>query len=194
MTRQKTVKKAIDSLSDVLDAVSGLAKDDQLWVFRAALDKLALSVGGFDGRDSSAHESDHAGGNGTGSRPRGGGGGSPSASEFYRSKRPKTDAQKIACLAYYLTHHKNTHEFKTADLQVTETESKAPKITNLPRAVDNASRSARVLTSTTAGLKQITTHGEDVVNALPDQEAVKEVLRAQKPTKRRKRKSNKKVK
>src|SRR5258705_835088 len=36
-----------------------------------------------------------------------------SAKEFLAEKRPKTDVERVACLAYYLTHFRETPEFKT---------------------------------------------------------------------------------
>ena len=186
----KTAKKAVDSLSEVLDSVSGLEIDEQRWVFRAALDKLGfrelLESDDGDGNSSRPKDSRTAGSREPGDSR------SQSAPEFFRSKQPKTDTQRIACLAYYVTHSKNIPEFKTGDLLSAETESKLPKISNMYQAVDNATRKAKVLTTTSGGLKQLTTHGEDVVNALPDQDAVKALLKANRAGKRRKRASKKK--
>lgn len=195
MPRQPAAKSPVDSLKAVLLAVSGLEKEDLRWVFKAALDKEGItgfSLEGDHGDDNVGHEG--SGRSTAGLLRRGPGGSSPSAPQFFRTKKPNSDTQKIACLAYYLTHYKNTVEFKTADLQQAETDSRAPKISNLTRAVDNATRQAKVLTTTSGGMKQLTTHGEDVVEALPDQDRVKEVLKTQKGGKRRKRGAKKKPK
>ena len=56
-----------------------------------------------------------------------------------KTKDPKSDLQRIAALAYYLTHGKNTATFKTRDLSTANTDAKGPKF-HIPRAVANASR------------------------------------------------------
>ena len=38
-----------------------------------------------------------------------------SAKEFLYEKKPQTDVERIACLAYYLTHYRTTPHFKTTD-------------------------------------------------------------------------------
>ncbi|MBK9258067.1 MAG: hypothetical protein IPM42_21700, partial [Saprospiraceae bacterium] len=46
-----------------------------------------------------------------------------SVKEFMLEKNPQTDVERIACLAYYLTHYKNQEEFKTLDLSRLNTEA-----------------------------------------------------------------------
>ena len=42
---------------------------------------------------------------------------------FLRDKKPGTDKQRVAVLAYYLTHFKSTPEFKKADIEKMNTEA-----------------------------------------------------------------------
>ena len=109
-----------------------------------------------------------------------------SPKEFLKSKLPSTDAQRIACLAFYLTHARKQNHFKTGDLRKLNTEAAAPKLSNPAVTVMNATAHSRLLSPAGGGKKQITTIGEDLVNALPDQEAVKLVLSQQKSGKRKK--------
>lgn len=109
------------------------------------------------------------------------------AKSFIATKRPKTDVEKIACLAFFLTHYTSTARFKTADLERVATEA-AIDISNFPRAVDNATRQSKFLAKAGTGTKQITILGESVVEALPDRDAVATVLK-EKPPRRRKRKT-----
>jgi hypothetical protein len=52
---------------------------------------------------------------------------SMSAKDFLTEKAPKTDVERIACLAYYLTHYRSTPHFKTLDLSLLNTEAAQPK-------------------------------------------------------------------
>lgn len=115
-------------------------------------------------------------------------GGTPK--QFVASKRPATDVEKIACLAFYLTHNESIETFKHADLMRVATAA-ALDISNLPRAIDNATRQSKFLAKAGEGTKQITTLGEVVVNSLPDRTAVTAAL-SERPMRRRKRASKKK--
>jgi hypothetical protein len=78
-------------------------------------------------------------------------------------------------LAYYLDRYKNTSEFKTPALVALNQEAGGVKIGNPARAVDNATRRSHYLVSVKGGNKKISAHGEDVVEALPDQAKVAEI-------------------
>ena len=97
---------------------------------------------------------------------------SMSPKEFLRDKAPQTDIERIACLAYYLTHYRDTPHFKTIDLSALNTEAAQPKLSNAAFAVENASKRG-LLVQAGAGKKQISASGELYVQALPDREAAK---------------------
>jgi len=46
-----------------------------------------------------------------------------SPKDFLLEKQPRTDVERIACLAYYLTHYRATPHFKTIDLSILNTEA-----------------------------------------------------------------------
>jgi hypothetical protein len=73
-----------------------------------------------------------------------------------------------------LVHTTNKHGFSSKEIAQANTESGGTSI-NLPRALDNATRTAKYLSNRGAKEKQLTTLGEDIVVALPDQAAVKEI-------------------
>lgn len=98
---------------------------------------------------------------------------------FLKNKHPITDVQRIACLAYNLTHHRQTAHFKTQDLTALNTEAAGGKIGNAAQAVKNATNQNHFLSPAGKGRKQITAVGEDMVNALSNQENVKAVLAAE---------------
>lgn len=95
-----------------------------------------------------------------------------SPKEFLRDKSPKTDIERITCLAYYLTHYRDTPYFKTVDLSTLNTEAAQPKLSNPTVAVDNATKNG-YLVQAVRGSKQISAVGETLVSALPDREKAK---------------------
>ena len=98
-----------------------------------------------------------------------------SPKEFMLEKQPRTDVERVACLAYYLTHYKATPHFKTLDISKMNTEAAQPKFSNAAKAVDNATKMG-YLVPATKGNKQISAAGEQFVQALPDRDAAKEVM------------------
>src|SRR4030065_690478 len=93
---------------------------------------------------------------------------------FIRIKKPATDVQRVACLGYYLVHTTGQPGFTSKDVATAHTNSGGSKI-NLTRAIDNATRRSKYISARSGREKQLTTLGEDVVNALPDQEGVKTI-------------------
>src|SRR5262249_25040747 len=87
-----------------------------------------------------------------------------SPKEFMREKSPKTDIERIACLAYYLTYYKLTPHFKTRDLSNLNTEAAQPKFSNAAFAVVNATN-AGLLVPAVKGTKQLSSSGELFVQA-----------------------------
>jgi hypothetical protein len=114
-------------------------------------------------------------------------GATPTAKSFLAQKEPKTDAERITCLAYYLTHYKATPRFKTKELQALNVEAAQPKFSNPAVAVMNAAGS-KYLSPAGGGDKQITVLGEKLIDALPDREKVKG-LRAKRRRKATRKKS-----
>jgi hypothetical protein len=99
-----------------------------------------------------------------------------SPKEFLRDKNPGTDVERVTCLAYYLTHYRDTPHFKTVDISTLNTEAAQPKFSNTSVAVDNA-RASGYLVAATKGNKQISAAGEKFVELLPDREAAREAIR-----------------
>jgi hypothetical protein len=115
------------------------------------------------------------------------------AKTFVAGKRPTTDVERIACLAYYLTHFRDTPQFNAKDLANLNAEAAQPKMGNITRAVNNATHQNRFLSQAGSGKKQITVIGEALVEALPDRNRVKEAFEAHGAVARRKSKPNRKA-
>ncbi|HZZ29607.1 MAG TPA: hypothetical protein VFE46_16540 [Pirellulales bacterium] len=95
--------------------------------------------------------------------------------EFIREKHPTTDVERVACLAYYLSHYRNLPHFKTLDISTLNTEAAQPKFSNPSVAISNALRTG-YLAESSRGHKQISAAGENFVMALPDREAAKHAM------------------
>jgi hypothetical protein len=118
----------------------------------------------------------------TESAPMAGRGGAPfsadmemSPKEFLFEKKPQTDVERIACLAYYLTHYRSTPHFRTADLSLLNTEAAQPKFSNTAFSSNNAVKLGYLVPST-KGQRQLSAAGERFVLALPDRSTAKEAL------------------
>lgn len=112
----------------------------------------------------------------------------PSPKDFLYQKQPDTDAERVACLAYYLSHFRATPHFKTVDISKLNTEAAQIKFSNPSHAVWNATRS-ELLVPASKGMKQLSAYGERYVDALPDRAAVKEAMSSRRPRRPRKKSS-----
>lgn len=95
---------------------------------------------------------------------------------FLSQKKPKTDVERVACLAYYYTHHKGTPHYKTPDITSLNKEAAWPAFANTADAVAHATKQNKFLAAAGKGAKQITPRGEAFVEALPDREKAKQAL------------------
>lgn len=98
-----------------------------------------------------------------------------SAKEFMIEKAPRTDVERVACLAFYLTHYRATPHFKTLDISMLNTEAALPKFSNTANATNNAVKVGYIVPST-KGLRQLSALGERFVQALPDRDTARDVI------------------
>lgn len=190
MPMGKTKKSdAAESLKIVIDALEPLVDTDRQWVLNSAASRWTLKVH-LQSTGATGSQVDSASGTGAVGAQTAIGEQDPKT--FLRTKNPQSDLQRIACLGYYLTYRRDTPAFKAGNLTKMNTEARGLSF-NIHRAVDNASRpQAGYLSAVGKGKKQLTGFGEEVVEALPDQAAVKFVEENRK--KGRARKSKRKSK
>jgi hypothetical protein len=103
--------------------------------------------------------------------------------QFMFQKQPRTDVEKAACLAYYLTHYRDAPYFKTLDISKLNTEAAQVKFSNPAVAVENATKQL-YLVPATKGNKQISALGEQFVLALPDRDQARDVMNNARPRRR----------
>ncbi len=111
-----------------------------------------------------------------------------SPKQFLLDKQPKTDVEKVACLAYYLTHYRDTPHFRTLDISKLNTEAAQIKFSNAAVAVDNATKQS-YLVSAVRGTKQLSAQGEQFVFALPDRDRAKAAMANARPRRKSRRSS-----
>ena len=108
----------------------------------------------------------------------------PSPKDFLLQKQPNTDVERVACLAYYLTHYRSTQHFKTGDIRTLNTEAAQNAFANASSAVSNAQQGG-FLAPVSRGMRQLSAQGERYVDELPDQAAAKAVMQKRKPKRAR---------
>lgn len=109
---------------------------------------------------------------------------SMSPKDFLYQKQPRTDVERIAALAYYLTHYRDTPHFKTLDLSKLNTEAAQPKFSNAANSSNNAVKQG-YLVPTSKGQRQLSAAGERFVGALPDREAARLAMSTGAPRRKR---------
>lgn len=168
-------KYNLGAFNDIVIALKDLDEESQIRTLHAVTTFLGISLGA-GGRTVSyssptlASENTNAKTDSYFSEDR-----TMSAKDFLKEKAPKTDIERIACLAYYLTYYNNTPFFKTIDLSTLNTEAAQPKFSNAALAVSNAAVAGLVVQAG-SGNKQISAAGEEFVRALPDRDIAKEKL------------------
>src|SRR5665213_1662121 len=100
-TELKTLQKVLAILSDVAPAARNR-------IMRA----ISAFVPGANSEDESPVRNDESGGRRSPKVLKFSEDRSPTSKEFMMTKRPQTDVERVACLGYYLTHYRDTDEFK----------------------------------------------------------------------------------
>lgn len=162
-------------LATVVSALAGLDQDARLRIFRTLatfFDLPSQPHSGHAPRQSVVEAGNGSHPSGTQSSPSFSEDRNPSPKAFLLEKRPQTDVERVACLAYYLTHYRGQAHFKTLELSKLNTEAAQVKFSNAAKAVDNAA-GALLLIPAGQGKKQLSAIGEVYVQALPDRAAAK---------------------
>jgi hypothetical protein len=181
--KAQSLQRDFLALGKVLDALESLDEEKRSWVLQTAASRFSVKMnpefvpgtGPKGAGEFSAGNSNIAGS------------GTPTPKAFIKVKNPQTDVQRISCHGYYLTKFRENPHFKTKALTELNTEAACPKFSNPAVAVDNATK-AHFLAPAGQGNKQLTGLGEELVDALPDQEKVKVLVSEHRPRKKRKKK------
>ncbi|SRR5258708_6093218 len=101
--------------------------------------------------------------------------GSPTPKEFLLQKQPQSEVERVACLAYYLTHYRDMPHFRTIDLSKLNTEAAQPKFANAAWAASNALKRG-YLAPVGSSERQLSAAGEQFVGRLPDRAAARAAM------------------
>ncbi len=168
----------LKAVKTVHDTLKRLKEDQRQFVLRTACDKLKMIVS-FGGAPPSAgaRVASSVGQvlmpSSESSAPSPAGGSNPK--QFLADKSPSQDIERIACLAYLLTHIRDIGQFKAKELIQMNTDAAGRRLSNASFAARNAVI-AGYLAPALKGRKQITALGEKIVEALPDREKVNAIL------------------
>lgn len=170
-----TTQPDLDALTTIIGALQRMPREEQTRTLQAVSVFLGLNSESARSSPSASQAPRAAQSTDTGpsfSEERG-----LSPKEFLRDKKPASDVERVACLAYYLTHHREIPHFKTVDISALNTEAAQQKFSNASMAVDNATK-AGFLVQATKGSKQLSASGEHYVQLLPDRDAARDMIKS----------------
>jgi hypothetical protein len=166
----------LEAFQAVVRALSPLNPEMRQRIFDAAATFLGLAAP----RPSTLRSTSESGPASSHQRPSYSDDTSMSPKQFLLEKQPQTDVERVACLAYYLTHYRDQPHFKTLDISKLNTEAAQPKFSNAANSVNNSVK-RRYLVPSTKGLRQLSAAGERFVLALPDRSEARQAMVAFRP-------------
>lgn len=178
------LSKKLNAIRRIVEELLKLDEDDRPDVVSFALKQIGLSsssVSGFPSRDQNSVD------DGPDTNL------DESMADFVKSKKPQTEYQRVAVIAYYREHKQGKKEFKNAEMSQANTqEARQSKISNITDVVSKARDRYKFFTKGAGkATHQLSTLGADIVNALPDQEEVRALIADSKTRKRKKKKAKK---
>ena len=179
--KNQALLKIVDLLSPLDDKDRSNLVNSIMLYFEINISQMPLQ------KDSRTHSASGSTSNANGRNPVFSGHKDLTPKEFLAEKDPQTDIERAACLAYYLTHYRDLQYFKTIDISNINTEAAQRKFSNPTYTVNNATQRG-FLVPAPKKQKQLSAIGERYVDALPDQQAAKAVVKKQRPRHRKKKK------
>lgn len=107
---------------------------------------------------------------------------------FLKRKNPITPYQQVAVLAYHLKINSGVDEINKKIIDEANRKALGRTIDNVTWVLNDAKNKYHFFGSGTGGNKILLAYGEDVVNALPDQKEVAELIKSRKKRRNKKRK------
>jgi hypothetical protein len=96
---------------------------------------------------------------------------------FCKAKKPTDTYQRLACLAYYLERVENKIDISVKELIKANVDARQADISNASAFLAKATGRHGYFTKAPHGKKRLSSRGEAIVEALPNQEAVKATLK-----------------
>ncbi|WP_462252724.1 hypothetical protein [Ferruginibacter sp.] len=117
-----------------------------------------------------------------------------SIKDFLVQKKPHDNAEKIACIVYFLEKVQGLDGVKNMDIIQGNKDGRQPSFSNASVFINHAISRQHFLTSIGGSKKALSAKGEAIVNALPEREAVSKALAEHASKKKTAKKSTKKKK
>lgn len=111
---------------------------------------------------------------------------------FLKSKDPRNKYQQVAVLAYFLIKKRGEEGINKDMIEIANKEALGRTIDDISSTLNDAKNKYGFFGAGSGGKKILLAYGEDVVDALPDQEKVKKLAKKGKIKKRRAKKVSKK--
>jgi hypothetical protein len=169
MTKSSVIAEEFRAIQQALEALEPLGQDRRKFAVAMILARLGMGdvptdrLGSLGGRTASTPTINKTTEN-------------VAIKEFIKAKAPRTDLERLTCLAYYLTHERGVEAFTTRDITKLNEDAKGSPLANASATANNAVSQNKYLSPAGHGKRRMTILGEDFVEALPDREKVKEVL------------------
>lgn len=168
MSQSQATKKAIDpelrAMEGILDALKDVPEDRRPAVLSYVADKMGIASTTSlkvpkNGPSPASNAIDN------------------SIEEFMAAKNPSNTYQRFAALAYYLERNENVTELETGTLVEANSRASGPKVGNASQSfLDAENKYGFFAPGSERGKKRLTLRAKRIVEALPDQEAVKRVM------------------
>ena len=111
---------------------------------------------------------------------------------FLKSKDPQNKYQQVAVLAYYLIKKRGESGVNKDMIEIANKDALGRTIDDISSTLNDAKNKYGFFGTGSGGKKILLAYGEDIVDALPDQEKVKKLAKKGKIKKRRAKKVSKK--
>ena len=174
MPKASVITKEFQAIQAALEVLEPLDPTQRQFAVSMILSRLEMEAATGATFRAGSHTSTVAGAGGAAATSLNG----ISAKEFLKQKAPKTDLERLVCLAYYLTHTQDTPNFTTRDITKLNADAHGTDFSNAAATAMNAVRQSKLLSTAAGGKKRINTRGEALVEALPDRAKAKEALKA----------------
>ncbi len=96
---------------------------------------------------------------------------------FLKKKDPKNKYQQVAVLAYFLKKNSGTDEVNKEIIESANTQAGGRTIDDITATLNDAKLKYGFFGAGSGGKKILLAYGEDIVEALPDKEKVKELMK-----------------
>lgn len=178
---ESNLKLKLKAIKIITEELEGLKEDDRLDVLSFVLKQLKLE-GSMINIDNSVLIESNLPNEGSDTTIH------DTMDKFVSRKKPADLYQRIAVIAFYLKFKEGKDEFKNSEIdKINTAQARQPKIGNIADVIAKAQNRHKFLTrGISPATHQLSTLGEEIVSALPNQEEVRRLITENRPKRKRK--------